>query len=209
MSGPGMRVLRCGERAVLVEPSDPAQVPGLCDSLRRDPPEGVTETVPAASTVLLRFDPAVTDADRLSAEIGGRAVAVSGPRVAETVTVPVRYDGPDLPDLARLTGLTERDVIDRHTAAEHTVAFCGFSPGFAYIGGLPPILRVPRHDTPRTAVPAGAVAVADRFTGVYPRPSPGGWRIIGQTDLPVWDLERDPPMLLRPGTRVRFVEVRT
>jgi 5-oxoprolinase (ATP-hydrolysing) subunit B len=95
------------------------------------------------------------------------------------VEVPVPYDGEDLDDVAQLTGMSPREVVARHCAGEHIVAFCGFSPGFAYITGLDPALRVPRRPSPRTKVPAGAIALADQFTGVYPRTSPGGWRIIG------------------------------
>jgi KipI family sensor histidine kinase inhibitor len=120
------------------------------------------------------------------------------------VEIPVTYDGADLAEVAELTGLTPAEVAARHAAAEYTVAFCGFSPGFGYLTGGDPALDVPRLATPRTKVPAGSVAIAEAFTGVYPRELPGGWRILGTTTAVLWDLDRDPPGLFVPGTRVRF-----
>jgi KipI family sensor histidine kinase inhibitor len=121
-----------------------------------------------------------------------------------TVEIPVTYDGPDLADVARLTGLAEDEIVAAHTATPWRVAFGGFAPGFAYLTGGDERLRVPRRDEPRTAVPAGAVGLAGEFSGVYPRSSPGGWQLIGSTAAPLWDAERDPPALLRPGGAVRF-----
>jgi allophanate hydrolase subunit 1 len=215
------RVLRCGARAVLVEVDSLAQVHGLYEALLNNPPEGVTELIPAARTVLVGYDPARTDVPRLSADLSGRPVTAQagtsgpggggpgggGPGGGGVVEVPVRYDGVDLADVARMSGCGTREVAARHAAADYTVAFCGFAPGFGYLTGLDPALRLRRRDTPRTRVPAGAVALADEFTGVYPSESPGGWHIIGHTGLAVWDVERDPPALLVPGARVRFVEV--
>jgi 5-oxoprolinase (ATP-hydrolysing) subunit B len=203
------RLRRCGRHAVLVEVDDLHEVLGLHAALDRDTPDGVVELVPAARTLLVRFDPRRTTLDRLAADLAGRGAAAAVPEPRATVTVPVRYDGDDLDELARHTGLAEREVVDRHTAGEYMVAFCGFAPGFGYLAGLDPALHAPRRATPRTRVPAGAVAIADRYTGVYPRPSPGGWLIIGHTDLEVWQPDRDPPALLLPGTPVRFVEVTT
>ena len=120
--------------------------------------------------------------------------------------MPVRYDGPDLADVAELTGLDEAEVVARHTAGSYRSGFCGFAPGFAYLTGLDESLHVPRRDDPRTKVPAGSVGLADEFTAIYPRDSPGGWQLIGSTDITVWDLDRDPPALLVPGTPVRFVD---
>ena len=119
----------------------------------------------------------------------------------------VRYDGADLDDVADLVGLSREEVVARHQGSAFEVAFCGFSPGFAYLTGLDPRLVVPRLATPRTSVPAGAVAVADTWSAVYPRESPGGWRLLGTTDAPLWDVSRVPPALLAPGTRVRFREI--
>ncbi len=120
--------------------------------------------------------------------------------------MPVRYDGPDLARVAELTGLDEAEVVERHTAGDYRSGFCGFVPGFAYLTGLVESLYVPRRDDPRTKVPAGSVALADEFTAVYPRDSPGGWQLIGHTDITLWDSDRDPPALLAPGTPVRFVD---
>ncbi|MGH8794545.1 MAG: 5-oxoprolinase subunit B family protein [Stackebrandtia sp.] len=202
-----MRFLNCGEKAVLCELEDLSEVLGLYAALRRDPPEGVVELVPAARTVLVGFDPGRTDLNRICAEVTRREGEQTSPAGAPEVEIPVRYDGADLDDVARMTGMSPRDVVARHTGGDYTAAFCGFSPGFAYITGLDPLLHVPRHPTPRTKVPPGAVALADRYTGVYPRSSPGGWRVVGHTDMPVWDLDRDPPAVLSPGTRIRFVEL--
>ncbi|EIV90656.1 allophanate hydrolase subunit 1 [Frankia sp. QA3] len=245
-----MRILPCGDEALLVEVANLQEVEDLYVRLRRDTPPGVTDLVPAARTVLVAFDPTTTGPARLRAQLhevspgpagrgsrptgapapgtpgrdtpasppaavtggdGSRAAADAIVTAAEdapsTVIIPVRYDGPDLVDLARLTGLTPAQIIRRHMRGPHRVAFCGFAPGFAYIAGLDAGLRVPRRDSPRTRVPAGAVAIADEFTGVYPRASPGGWHLIGRTDLTVFDLTRDPPALLAPGTPVRFVAV--
>lgn len=202
-----MRVLRCGPRAALVEVEDLSHALGLYAELRGDPPEGATEFVPAARTVLVRYDPARTTMERLAADLarrGGDRVIQTGERLVE---VPVRYDGEDLAEVSRLAGMSPREVVTQHLAGDYTVAFSGFSPGFAYITGLHPTLHVPRRGTPRTSLPAGAVAIADQFTSIYPRESPGGWRIIGHTETPVWDLDRDPPALLTPGGRVRFIEV--
>ncbi|GDY30994.1 5-oxoprolinase subunit B family protein [Gandjariella thermophila] len=207
------RLRRCGRHAALVDVNDLEQVLDLHAELRRHTPAGVVEMVPAARTLLLRFDPARTTFDRLATDVAalaggadpGTARAAGDTRAP--VTVPVRYDGEDLAELAREVGMPPGEVVRRHTAGEYVVAFCGFAPGFGYLAGLDPALHVPRRAEPRTRVPAGAVAVADRYTGVYPRPSPGGWRIIGHTELAVWQPDRDPPALLLPGTRVRFAEV--
>ena len=123
----------------------------------------------------------------------------------DLIEIRVQYDGEDLNDVAELTGLSVQRVIEVHTTAEFTVAFCGFAPGFAYLSGLPAELHVPRLATPRTVVPAGSVAIAAEFSGVYPRSSPGGWRLIGHTDAELFDVRRDRPALLTPGDRVRFI----
>ncbi|MCM3883623.1 urea amidolyase family protein [Frankia sp. R82] len=234
-----MRVLACGVDALLVEVADLAAAGRLYSRLRRATPPGVVALVPAARTVLVRFDPARTDLPHLRRHLTTLTPArpdtdpdgspLSSPDLPDipvpsdtstpsdaasdasrdlpTVTVPVHYDGPDLAEVARRTGLTPAQVVERHTRGTHRVAFCGFAPGFAYVSGLDPVLHLPRRDSPRTRVPTGAVAIADQFTGVYPRASPGGWHLIGRTDLPVFDLDRDPPALLPPGTPVRFVAI--
>ena len=202
-----MRILPCGESAILVELSDLSEVSGLYDALRRDRPPGITELVPASRPLLVGFDPEALTPDQVAAEVRRRPV---GPPAAEPggeVVIEVRYDGEDLDEVASLTGLSARQVVGRHLGGDYRSAFCGFAPGFAYRTGVDRSLWVPRRKSPRTRVPAGAVALADEYTAVYPRESPGGWRIIGHTETPVWDLDADPPTLLAPGTRVRFVEV--
>jgi KipI family sensor histidine kinase inhibitor len=201
-----MRVLPCGERAVLVELDDLDAVMGLHAALHGDLPAGVTELVPAARTLLVRFDPAATDGERLADALRERPFEPGAPPGGELVEVPVAYDGEDLEAVAKLSGLSADDVVATHAGGEYVVAFCGFAPGFGYLTGLDERLHVPRRDSPRTKVPAGAVAIADRFTAVYPRESPGGWQLIGRTDVELWDAGREPPTVLVPGTRVRFTE---
>jgi KipI family sensor histidine kinase inhibitor len=200
-----VRILRFGREAVLVELADLGEVMGLHRVLTDAPPPGVAELVPAARTLLVAYDPARTSYDALSGIL--TRAELSAPPAGEGAEVEIRvtYDGPDLAEVAELTGLSAGEVVARHTGAEYTVAFCGFAPGFGYLTGGDPALRVPRRATPRTEVPVGAVGLADEFTGVYPRQSPGGWQLIGHTGAPLWDTHRDPPALLVPGTRVRFV----
>lgn len=201
-----MRLLPCGDSGLLVELADLEDVLALYAELVEDVPEGVVDLVPAARTLMLRLDPARTDPDRVA-----RAVREVEPQPGQRpdagrLDVPVTYDGEDLAEVGRLTGLGERGVVEAHTAQEWTVAFCGFAPGFGYLVGTDDRLTVPRRDVPRTRVPARAVALAGEFSGVYPRESPGGWQLIGHTTLQPWDLDRDPPALLVPGVRVTFVE---
>jgi KipI family sensor histidine kinase inhibitor len=216
-----MRVLPNGDAAVLVELSDLDEMLALYTALEADPPPGVVDLIPAARTVTLVLSPggdpaAVTTAVRGAAERArGRptGAASSGPEGSEgpdgsggpgTVEIPVDYDGADLDEVAKLTGLTAEEVVDAHTGTPWRVAFIGFAPGFGYLVGGDPRLHVPRRRVPRVRVPAGSVALADEFSGLYPVGSPGGWQLIGRTDAPLWDLDRDPPALLRPGVRVRF-----
>jgi KipI family sensor histidine kinase inhibitor len=197
-----MRVLRYGESALLAEPDDPSTVLGLADELRDDP--GVAELVPAARTLLVRAEAGELDrlADRLR-ELGPPARRPAPPR-GDEVVLDVHYDGADLGPTAAELGIGVDELVRRHAGGDYVVAFCGFAPGFAYLTGLDEQLHVARLPQPRTRVPAGSVAIADEFTGVYPRPSPGGWRLLGRTDAPLWDLHRRPPARLVPGTRVRF-----
>ncbi|MDA2812785.1 allophanate hydrolase subunit 1 [Nocardiopsis sp. RSe5-2] len=203
-----MRVLNCGDSGVLVEVADLAQALALQAALDENPIPGVVEAVPAARTVLLRVDPGSPGGVRAVAEAARRLHPRPGdlPRGGE-VEIGVQYDGADLGEVAEITGMTEREVVRAHTSARWTVAFGGFAPGFGYLVGDDRRLDVPRRGESRTRVPAGSVALAGGFGGVYPRSSPGGWRLLGHTDAVVWDLDRDPPGLLVPGTRVRFHEV--
>jgi len=200
-----METLPAGRHGLLLEfPDGPAAEAFHAELLRRREELDAAEIVPGARTVLLDGvpDPARL-AERLSRwEVPPRPAA-DGP----LLRIPVHYDGPDLAEVARMWGVPESAVGPAHAAVEYRVAFCGFAPGFGYLTGLPPERHVPRRDTPRTRVPAGAVALAGPYTGIYPRSSPGGWQLVGRTDLRLWDPERDPAALLAPGTRVRFVPV--
>lgn len=202
-----MRVLKCADTGVLVEVTDLAQVIALGAALEADPLPGVADVVPAARTVLLRLEPGADPAEVAGAVTELPLAAEVSQGIGETVTIPVHYDGEDLADIAELTGLSPREVVRAHTAATWTVAFCGFAPGFGYMVGDDPRLHVPRRGEARTRVPKGSVALAGEFTGVYPRSSPGGWQLLGRSDAVTWDLDRNPPGLLRPGVRVRFEEV--
>jgi KipI family sensor histidine kinase inhibitor len=202
----GLRLLPCGERAVLAEVADLAAVLGLHAALEAAALDGVVELVPAARTVLVAFDPAVTDAGAVGAAVAALAWKPGARGDGALVEIPVVYDGEDLDEVAALAGVSREEVVRRHLDGEYVAAFCGFAPGFAYLDGLDGALRVPRRATPRTRVPAGAVAIADRFAAVYPRESPGGWQLLGRTSLALWDLDAEPPARLVPGTRVRFVE---
>jgi KipI family sensor histidine kinase inhibitor len=200
-----MRALPVGDDALLVEVASGEEAQALHADLLRRRAEGtlsVREIVPAARTVLLD---GLTDRSRLAAELTAAEAPAAPPRAREVVEIPVRYDGPDLADVAAHWGVTEREAARIHADTEFSVAFCGFAPGFGYLTGLPRRYDVPRRATPRTAVPAGSVALAGPYTGVYPRSSPGGWQLIGTTDTVLWDHARVPAALLSPGTRVRFV----
>ena len=195
------RVLPCGDRALLAEVSGLDAVAALHAALRRSPLPGQRELVPAARTVLVVLDRAPTDADAVRLRDLALDDAPAEPDVPP-VELPVVFDGPDLADVARLSGVP--DVVAALTGVELTVAFSGFAPGFGYLSGLPEELHVPRRGTPRTRVPAGAVALAGPYAGIYPRSSPGGWQLVGRTDAVLFDVERNPPALLTPGTHVRF-----
>jgi KipI family sensor histidine kinase inhibitor len=165
-----------------------------------------TDVVVGAGTIVLVGTSSWDDLEGLVAE-ALRAPAVERPD-ATLHTVRTVYDGPDLEPVARALGLTPGEVIRRHAAAEYTVELVGFLPGFGYLTGLDAALVLPRRSTPRTRVPAGSVAIAGRYTGIYPLPSPGGWSLIGRAvDFVPFDVTRVPPALLRPGDRVRFVRV--
>ncbi len=201
-----MNVLPYGERAVLIEPADPKSVLPLRDWLVRQGHPGIVSVLPAARTVLVEFDPAVLAATALRALLAEADAAPATERPGGTVLeLPVRYDGADLAAVAEQVAISTDELIRLHSDRVYTVRFCGFSPGFGYLSGLDERLRLPRLTTPRPTVPAGSVAIADEFTGVYPRSSPGGWWLLGSTEVPLFDLTRDPPALLAPGSRVRLV----
>lgn len=203
-----MRTMPCADAGLLVELADLDEVLALYAELVDAPPAGVIDLVPAARTLMLTIDPTLTDLGEVERAVRSARPRPGTRRDAGRVEVPVTYDGADLAEVGELTGLGERGVVEAHTGQEWTVAFCGFAPGFGYLvgAGSDDRLNVPRRSNPRTKVPAGAVALAGEFAGVYPRESPGGWQLIGHTTLRAWDLDREPPALLLPGARVRFVE---
>lgn len=167
----------------------------LASALAKQPPEGLLDAVPGARTLLLLYDPEVLDPARL--DLSRR----SDPPPPRTVRLPACYNGADLDEVARELGIRRQEVVRRHVDAEHVVSFLGFSPGFAYMtGGFP----LPRLRTPRVRVPAGSLAVADGYTGIYPAETPGGWRLLGRVAARMFDLSAVPPALLRPGDRVVF-----
>ncbi|MEX1104934.1 MAG: allophanate hydrolase subunit 1 [Ilumatobacteraceae bacterium] len=194
-----VRLLPYGPRAVLAEYSSLDEVMGVADELRRRALPGVVEIVPAARTVLVVHDGDVTGLHDVLLHPHSAPAPVAAP-----VVIPVRYDGEDLAAVAAAVGATVDEVVDMHSGASYTVAFCGFLPGFAYLVGLPPSLHLPRRSTPRPRVPVGSVAIAGEFTGVYPSASPGGWHLVGTTDAVLSDDARSEPALLAPGTPVRF-----
>ena len=205
---PTMRMVPVGTRALLVELATTDAVDRLyAEAQRRRETCGLpaVDVVPGARTVL--FD-GLADPEGFAAEVSTwQPPAREAGQEESLVEVPTVYDGPDLEDVASHWGMPVSEVVAVHAAARYRVAFSGFAPGFAYITGLPSELAVPRRSSPRPSVPAGSVALAGTFTGVYPRPSPGGWQLVGRTDLSLWDPRCNPPALLTPGTHVRFVPV--
>ncbi|MFE9385620.1 allophanate hydrolase subunit 1 [Streptomyces sp. NPDC007025] len=199
-----------GSRGLLVELATAEQAEALHAELLRRRADGslppVGEIVPGARTVLLDEFGSGAQARRLAAELPGWQVPPLTAGSGAVLEIPVRYDGPDLADVAALWGVAPDEAARRHAATEFRVAFCGFAPGFGYLTGLPEPYHVPRRATPRTRVPVGAVGLAGAYTGVYPRSSPGGWQLIGTApETVLWDTARTPAALLAPGTRVRFV----
>jgi len=195
-----------GTSALLVTFGTLADVVAFHGGLTRAALPGVTEVVSGARTLLVRFDPARTDARSLRGRLDDVVPVAAGDRADDDpVVVPVTYDGEDLDAVAATTGMTTDELVAWHTGQVWTSAFCGFAPGFSYLTGTAPSLDLARRDTSRTAVPSGSVALAGEFSAVYPRTSPGGWQLIGRTSVPMWALDRDPPALAPAGTRLRFV----
>lgn len=167
---------------------------------------GVQSLTPGMNNLTLMFDPLTTEAATLEQAAQRLWAQPPSPQaLGRLVDIPVRYDGPDLTDVAAHCRLSPEEVVRRHTAAEYVVYFIGFQPGFAYLGGLHESLHTPRRAEPRTAVPAGSVGIGGAQTGIYPLATPGGWQLIGRTTLPLFDPQAEPPTLLAPGDRVRFV----
>jgi KipI family sensor histidine kinase inhibitor len=203
-----LRFLTCGEHGILVECTDLDATLRLFSAVRAAVESGdmpaVSELVPAARTLLVSFDPLITARAELIASIRALRVEDGIAHRSRTVTIPVHYDGEDLSDVAELLSMAPENIIARHSGHAWRVAFVGFAPGFAYLTGGDPCFDVPRRSTPRLSVPSGAVGLAGTFSGVYPRPSSGGWQLIGHTDTPMWDDAAAVPALLQPGDIVRF-----
>lgn len=202
-----LRFLPAGSDALLVELKDLETTLTLFDALQADRPEGVIELIPAARTLLVRFDTHLTKPTRLADAIAGVDLSRRTSRHGETFDIPVVYDGEDLQDVADILGWSVEELIRRHTQATYTVAFTGFAPGFAYMRADDPAFDVPRRKSPRVRIPAGSVALGGTFGGIYPSDSPGGWQLLGRTPLVMWDASRPRAALLAPGDRVRFRDI--
>lgn len=211
-----IRIIDVGDTAFSVElgdgidPAANARVMALCRAINRAAKDGglpgLVEAVPAFRSLLVRHDPLAGGRHAMEEAVAAlaRTCGTSATAAPRRWTIPVLYDGQDLDELGRASGLTRDEIAALHSGTEFTVHMLGFMPGFAYLGGLPEALRLPRRASPRLKVPAGSVAVADSLCAVYPWDSPGGWHLIGRTPVRFFDLGRDPPSLLAPGDRVRF-----
>jgi len=224
-AGPDLAIEPLGETALLLrfgkglDPTVNARVHTAAAALRAAQLPGLVDLAPAYATLALYYEPVAWLEGNGSQpwrtfEAAVRAVLATPPaegtHAPRVVEVPVCYGGdfgPDLDALASHAKLAAADVIARHTAATYTVAMLGFAPGFPYLFGLDPALEMPRRASPRTHVPAGSVAIGGAQTGIYPSELPGGWQLIGRTPLTLFDARRDPPSLLTPGDRVRFVAI--
>ncbi|OKL54700.1 urea amidolyase [Bowdeniella nasicola] len=196
-------IVPCGDLAFLVELDSLEDVLALHQELVTSKPTGMLECLAAARTVLVR---AISPVAAIELARHVRELQVTGPvtRDSEEITLDVCYDGEDLDDVARLVGMSREAVIQAHTSQAWTAAFGGFAPGFVYCVGENDSLDVERRSSPRTAVPAGAVAIAGNFSAVYPRATPGGWQLLGRTAEPMWDTARERPSLIAPGDIVRY-----
>ncbi len=201
------RIKRFSLTNAMIDCESLSQALALHEHLTQHPASGQIELIPAAQTVLVRFDTAENTTRFISSFTPPEYVDTAQEQV-ETRVIETVYDGEDLAEVAALTGLSEQGVVDAHTGASWRVAFAGFAPGFFYLHSEDNVLNVPRRSSPRTAVPAGSVGLAGALSGVYPRVSPGGWQLIGRTNAPLWDLSQTPPALLEPGMKVQFKAVR-
>jgi KipI family sensor histidine kinase inhibitor len=193
-----MLLRRCGTDALLVEVDSLTEVAAVRAALQHL--DGIEELVPAARTVLVK------GALQQVREVLTTVDLTHVPEIrSREVTIPIIYDGPDLDLVAETADISPDEVVRLHTGATYEVAFCGFAPGFGYLTGLPAPLRQPRLDSPRTKVPTGSVGIAGEFTAAYPRSTPGGWRLIGRTEITLFDPKAETPALLAPGDKVRFV----
>ncbi|MBZ9994002.1 urea amidolyase family protein [Mesorhizobium sp. BH1-1-4] len=199
-----LRFFPAGTDGLLVELDGLETTMTLLDALQADRPGGVLELVPAARTLLVRFDARITTRIALADAISRIDLSHRSKRQGETFEIPVTYEGEDLSDVAELLGWHVEELVRRHTEATYTVAFTGFAPGFAYMTADDAAFDVPRRKSPRVRIPEGSVALGGRFGGVYPTDSPGGWQLLGRTPLKMWDTNRSRAAFLAPGDRVRF-----
>ena len=222
MSENAVRIEALGDGALLVTLGDAIDntlnaqahaIAGAVDRLRATD-RRFGRAVPAYASVLVPFDPVAVVPDEARNTVLSLLAELPPDQATddhgEVIEIPVRYggvDGPDLADVAAHNDIGPDDVVALHSGTEYRTFFLGFAPGFAYLGPLPPQIAMPRLATPRERVPAGSVGIAGPQTGVYPFAMPGGWRIIGRTDVAMWDLGRTPPSLVGPGDRVRFVPI--
>ena len=190
-----------GDRGALIELPDSAAAVRVAHALAGRP--DLVDVVPGHRTVLVTWA-GEQRPEGLDALAEAALANAPAPEPGRSIEIPVVYDGVDLEEVARLVGVSAEEVVERHVAAEYVVAFIGFAPGFAYLIGGDERLEVPRLSRPRERVPAGTVAIAGPYSGVYPRESPGGWRLLGRTPLALFDPERAAPALLTSGDRVRF-----
>jgi KipI family sensor histidine kinase inhibitor len=200
------RVRRYGHLGLLVETATSGEALALCAWVAAS--GRAARARPGLRTVLVQAEDsgaAPADVSQLARELATVVVEEAAAPAGRLVEIEVRYDGEDLTEVAERLGLEVAEVVARHAAPIYTVACLGFSRGFPYLDGLDPVLRLPRRDTPRARVPAGSVAIAAEQAGIYPQTSPGGWHLLGRTDVPLFEPDRDPPALLAPGDRVRFV----
>jgi 5-oxoprolinase (ATP-hydrolysing) subunit B len=195
--------IRLGDR---MDPVLAARARGMATRLRAL--AGVQDAVPGYATITVFYDPGAIGQDSIVEAATSAEATTEQTRGIEHI-IPVRYDGPDLGEVARRTGLSVSEVITRHEAGVYTVYLIGFVPGFAYLGSLDPTLELPRRDAPRTRVPAGSVAIAGRQTAIYPLDTPGGWHLIGRTDVTMFDPMSNPPSRFAAGDTVQFVPIDT
>lgn len=205
------RLLTAGRSSILVETGSTADTFGLVDQLRSHPPSGMVDFLPAEATVMVFARPGA-DLSVLRSDIARLCrtptFVLDCDSPDDIVDLPVHYDGEDLEQVAHIMGLSVNEVIGRHTGELWRCAYIGFAPGFSYLSPTSgSTLSIPRREQSRSSVPSGAVALAGCYSAVYPRSSPGGWQIIGRTDVQMWNIDNDPPSLVQPGRRVRFVDV--
>jgi inhibitor of KinA len=209
-----VRFLSCGDTALAIELGDRVDrrvsqlVLALAARVKAAAVAGIVEVVPTFRSLMIHYDPLTVPQSDLKRRLAPLLSGLDAAQIAGRLWhLPTCYHdslAPDLAEVAVRTGLSAGQVVERHSGVTYHVYMVGFLPGYPYLGDLPPELTLPRRDTPRTAVPAGSVAVATTLTAVYALQSPGGWHLIGRTPAPLWDLQRDPPAILAAGDQVRF-----